>query len=508
LDLKQGDLPPVTGDLAVLISSRDAILQRLAGPYDKMEKMSNGKSCYRKQGDKIFLHWRPGTRGKASKWRFDSSTDADDGFAWVESDSDSPPAQGWQAIVSIFRGPKALPMSVMVKATCTTQVRTLVAAQSSCFAGCFAAILDMSPPDVKAKARHVYDSMGLDDQVRDATEVVKGKYELVRRKTQDLTESAKQLQASAKQLHEEYRPVVQAKLDEASKAYIKTHDMYYPTVKEKIQKLGIGSSSNGAVKGGRAASKAKEVVSGVPVVLSAVVEETQPAEAVPCGTKLEADSAKKVQRLNLKDMSIESREKYVASLRSWKIHQSQLDDLKTTKTKASESPKRKGAAALLKGLRSGEVSKIVDTMENEVTGAADAAPVSPRLPGSPREAAEAAEAAQRVAEAAREAAEAAQREAAEAAQLEAAEAARIREYPTTWKYLPCNDAPCAIQTGPRVGSLLSMHEVAPGEVFQVSEERFDDESDVTFLKLADGRGWLFDTKPGVGQVCARVDDTA
>merc|ERR1719506_803306 len=89
----------------------------------------------------------------------------------------------------------------------------------------------MSPPDVKAKARHVYDSMGLDDQVRDATEVVKGK-------TQDLTESAKQLQASAKQLHEEYRPVVQAKLDEASKAYIKTHDMYYPTVKEKNSEIG------------------------------------------------------------------------------------------------------------------------------------------------------------------------------------------------------------------------------------------------------------------------------
>jgi hypothetical protein len=47
--------------------------------------------------------------------------------------------------------------------------------------------------------------------------------------------------------------------------------------------------------------------------------------------------------------------------------------LKQASAKAFEKPKEQGAAALLKGLRSGEVSKIVDAMENE----ADKPEVSP-----------------------------------------------------------------------------------------------------------------------------------
>jgi hypothetical protein len=67
-------------------------------------------------------------------------------------------------------------------------------------------------------------------------------------------------------------------------------------------------------------------------------------EAAPRVTKLSEDSAETVQRLNLKGMSIEMRERYVASLRSWKIPQSQLEVLKTRKIKAgvsaAESSKR------------------------------------------------------------------------------------------------------------------------------------------------------------------------
>lgn len=44
-----------------------------------------------------------------------------------------------------------------------------------------------------------------------------------------------------------------------------------------------------------------------------------------------------------------------------------------------------------------------------------------------------------------------------------------------------------------------------GETFDVSEERWDDTQGITFLKLADWRGWVFDFKPGFGRICERVE---
>merc|ERR1740121_583056 len=52
--------------------------------------------------------------------------------------------------------------------------------------------------------------------------------------------------------------------------------------------------------------------------------------------------------------------------------------------------------------------------------------------------------------------------------------------------------------GPRCASTLS-----PGEVFQVAEERASPDG-VIFLRLADGRGWVFDKKPGAGNMCQRL----
>lgn len=55
--------------------------------------------------------------------------------------------------------------------------------------------------------------------------------------------------------------------------------------------------------------------------------------------------------------------------------------------------------------------------------------------------------------------------------------------------------------GPRSGDLLH-----PGEVFRVSEEHPDPAgSGAILLRLADGRGWLFDRKPGVGTMCSPLE---
>mmetsp|Transcript_7041 Transcript_7041/g.13064 ORF Transcript_7041/g.13064 Transcript_7041/m.13064 type:complete len:545 (+) Transcript_7041:71-1705(+) len=43
----------------------------------------------------------------------------------------------------------------------------------------------------------------------------------------------------------------------------------------------------------------------------------------------------------------------------------------------------------------------------------------------------------------------------------------------------------------------------PGDIFRVSEER-EGRDGVLFLRLADGRGWAFDKKPGLGAMCFRL----
>jgi len=56
--------------------------------------------------------------------------------------------------------------------------------------------------------------------------------------------------------------------------------------------------------------------------------------------------------------------------------------------------------------------------------------------------------------------------------------------------------------GPRTGHLLM-----PGDSFLVAEELMGP-SGVRYLRLADGRGWAFDYKPGVGPMCARYAHSA
>jgi len=79
---------------------------------------------------------------------------------------------------------------------------------------------------------------------------------------------------------------------------------------------------------------------------------------------------------------------------------------------------------------------------------------------------------------------------------------------TFWAYEPCNTSstPLAIRRepivdGPRCGQNLNV-----GEQFEVCEEVPDTSGAVLFLKLADGRGWVFDVNPAIGTMCTRCSE--
>eukprot|EP00405_Crypthecodinium_cohnii_P048063 CAMPEP_0206568654 /NCGR_PEP_ID=MMETSP0325_2-20121206/25958_1 /ASSEMBLY_ACC=CAM_ASM_000347 /TAXON_ID=2866 /ORGANISM="Crypthecodinium cohnii, Strain Seligo" /LENGTH=227 /DNA_ID=CAMNT_0054072067 /DNA_START=178 /DNA_END=857 /DNA_ORIENTATION=- len=82
---------------------------------------------------------------------------------------------------------------------------------------------------------------------------------------------------------------------------------------------------------------------------------------------------------------------------------------------------------------------------------------------------------------------------------------------TTWVYKPFNDKVIDI----RRRATLSVDKeekagfrMAPDEVFEVSEEvkATEEGEEVLFLKLADGRGWVFDKRPRKGMMCIRQED--
>mmetsp|Transcript_58805 Transcript_58805/g.182656 ORF Transcript_58805/g.182656 Transcript_58805/m.182656 type:complete len:395 (-) Transcript_58805:20-1204(-) len=73
-----------------------------------------------------------------------------------------------------------------------------------------------------------------------------------------------------------------------------------------------------------------------------------------------------------------------------------------------------------------------------------------------------------------------------------------------WRYTPVNGASVAIRSEPALQSAESGHVLKPGTSFRVSDEVLGDDG-ILYLKLADGRGWLFDQKPGIGIMCQRVE---
>lgn len=72
----------------------------------------------------------------------------------------------------------------------------------------------------------------------------------------------------------------------------------------------------------------------------------------------------------------------------------------------------------------------------------------------------------------------------------------------TWRFDAGDGVHIDIRASPDLDGERTGKFVNPGETFEVSRELRDADG-VTFLQLADGRGWLFDRKPGVGVMCAR-----
>jgi hypothetical protein len=70
----------------------------------------------------------------------------------------------------------------------------------------------------------------------------------------------------------------------------------------------------------------------------------------------------------------------------------------------------------------------------------------------------------------------------------------------TWRFDAGDGMHIDIRAAPDLDGERTGKWVNTGETFEVSRELRDADG-VTFLQLADGRGWLFDSKPGVGVMC-------
>jgi len=82
----------------------------------------------------------------------------------------------------------------------------------------------------------------------------------------------------------------------------------------------------------------------------------------------------------------------------------------------------------------------------------------------------------------------------------------IRDRSTSWKYTPPTQHNIRIRSIPDFRGSVNDCSLSPGEEFLVAEEMKDESVGVLYLRLADGRGWLFDQLPGVGPMCVRSPD--
>lgn len=85
-------------------------------------------------------------------------------------------------------------------------------------------------------------------------------------------------------------------------------------------------------------------------------------------------------------------------------------------------------------------------------------------------------------------------------------AGRFNAGANIWIHRPREAAPLTIRSQPDIGGQRTAEMLMPGDVFEVSQEfegRGPDGTAVIYLKLADGRGWVFDRKPGAGLLCQR-----
>eukprot|EP00929_Paragymnodinium_shiwhaense_P097918 TRINITY_DN5948_c0_g2_i1.p1 TRINITY_DN5948_c0_g2~~TRINITY_DN5948_c0_g2_i1.p1 ORF type:complete len:2220 (-),score=660.83 TRINITY_DN5948_c0_g2_i1:77-6736(-) len=73
-----------------------------------------------------------------------------------------------------------------------------------------------------------------------------------------------------------------------------------------------------------------------------------------------------------------------------------------------------------------------------------------------------------------------------------------------WVYQPPDGLPIAVRREPDVNAERTGMELQVGAQFRVTETLLGP-GDVRYLRLADGRGWLFEKDPDVGVICRRVE---
>mmetsp|Transcript_12533 Transcript_12533/g.35947 ORF Transcript_12533/g.35947 Transcript_12533/m.35947 type:complete len:361 (-) Transcript_12533:385-1467(-) len=78
-----------------------------------------------------------------------------------------------------------------------------------------------------------------------------------------------------------------------------------------------------------------------------------------------------------------------------------------------------------------------------------------------------------------------------------------QEEESTWAFDAGDGKHIDVRSHPDLGAPRTGAKVGPGERFRVSCELRGTDG-VLYLQLADGRGWLFDHKPGFGQMCTRA----
>ncbi|CAK0865741.1 unnamed protein product, partial [Prorocentrum cordatum] len=80
----------------------------------------------------------------------------------------------------------------------------------------------------------------------------------------------------------------------------------------------------------------------------------------------------------------------------------------------------------------------------------------------------------------------------------------------TWICQPARRRPVPILESPHIGAEKTGYKMHPQETFKVVEIEAGAGADasVLFLRLADGRGWLFDEHPDLGRMCSRVRNIA
>jgi len=74
------------------------------------------------------------------------------------------------------------------------------------------------------------------------------------------------------------------------------------------------------------------------------------------------------------------------------------------------------------------------------------------------------------------------------------------QIPAMWVYDPVVAYPAHIRVLPQIDGPRTNEVLSPGDIFRVSKG-VEGADGILYLKLADGRGWLFDRMPGVGAMC-------